>query len=382
MKKETIRYIIYALLLVIAFAGCNEAEVPVPEDDEWVAIELVGLDSAVEVTRGEGEIDNATIIVFQATEEDTYEFLYCRTINYGNNERVYLKRGATYKVFAIANLDDANCPDDEEVTADTYFDDVKTLDGLAQKYFISAVEQPGAAPDKMPMISGTTESPFETVVLPERLALDGEGKYPVVTLPLRRLYTKVAVNIYNHANSEVDLVSYYANNIPANSWIVERANDDLDGDYPQILTTPAAGYTRSSLTGIGTSTTEGAYKKYNFDIYCLENRRGTVSGLTSTNVYDRKALAPEYAFEICFQGNVTVNEKEEVLQTYVVVGKGYDEVNTPIYNNFDVDRNCIYTVNIYVNGVGNVVADSRRMYLNVAINGELTPPEDGGDTWF
>ncbi|MDL2245297.1 hypothetical protein [Parabacteroides sp. PFB2-10] len=380
---KTIRYIIYALLLLVLFAGCSKTELPI-EEEELVAIELVGLNGSVQVSRAGIDpsltaIENATIIVFDGTED---KVLHRRTIKYTDGERVYLKRGGTYRVFVIANLVDANCPDD--YTAETYFDDVTNIAHLNNKYFISSAE-PGKAPTKMPMISGSKTSPFAVVTLNNPI------QTTTVTLKLRSLYSKMEVNIYNLVDasgnnlSSVELLSCYSNNLPAYSWIVERHTtiDEIGAkdDYPQSLTPVTAGYNRSSLTDIRRVVNHpieeqppNRYEWHYLEVYCLENRRGTVANL---NAKDRKAKAPKFAFEFNFQGNA---EDNEVLQTYVLVGKGYEN-STPLYGNFDIDRNCIYRVNVYVDGVSNVQDDSRRMYLNVVISGDLESPEDGEDIY-
>ncbi|MDL2265257.1 hypothetical protein LJC57_02370 [Parabacteroides sp. OttesenSCG-928-G07] len=383
MKLKTIQYIvIYILLLATAFVGCSETEIPIQEDD-LVAIELVGLNGSVQVTRAGGidpsltTIHNATIIVFHA---DT--MFQRRTIDYAAGERVFLKRGGTYKVFVIANLDDANCPDD--FTTATYFDDVEHIDDLNSKYFISSTA-PGIAPVKMPMISGSSASPFEVVTI------NKPPQSTTVTLQLRSLYTKVEVSLYNLVNdgagnsSGVELLTYYANNLPTYSWLVERptTNPNASDDYPQTLTPTTIGYDRSSLVDIrvpdqvhpGSRT----YARHSFVVYCLENRRGTVTELTADNVFERKAKAPKFAFEVNFQGNAN---EEDVLQTYVVIGKGHDENYVTQYGNFDIERNCIYQVQVYIDGVTNVKYDSRRMYLNVVISGDLEFPGDGQDYEF
>lgn len=387
--KQTILYIINTILtlVVILFtqSGCSH-EYPTPKD-EYVALELVGLAESVEINTRAGldpsltAIHNATIIVFHATED---KVLQRRTINYASpaNERVYLKRGETYRVFVIANIDDDNCPG--EYTAATYFEDVAKIADLNSKYFLSTTEL-GMKPVSVPMISGTTATPLEEVTIPNPLTLTPDNT-TIVTLKLRSLYTKVTVNLYNLVNesgtnlSGVEILSYYSNNLPIGSYIVERTTTDIyTNDYPQSLDPKALGYQRSSLGDIRIPTENRVkvgdrwYDRHSFDVYCLENRRGTVSDLNSGNVYDRKSKAPKFSFEISFQGNVG---DRDVLQTYVVIGKGDDGTN-PVYNDFNLDRNCIYLVNIYVNGVGGVDADSRRMYLNVVVCGNIESPEDG-----
>lgn len=379
MKRNTILYTIYILLLTCLFTGCSDTEIPGIEDD-LVAIELVGLNGTVQVTRAGidpslTEITNATIIVFDGTED---RILQRRTFNYANDERVYLKRGGTYRVFAIANLSDDNCPNGD---ATTYFDDVTIIDDLDTKYFISTTV-PGKAPSKMPMISGSDISSLQSISLPVKL--DDPTDNTTVTIPLRSLYTKVAVNIYNRISdggSGVTPVSYYVNNLPAYSWIVEHTSSDFS-DYARMNKLGVDGFERSSLMDMPSNPIVGVengntYNQYSFDLYCLENHGGTVAGLNSTNVYQRKAQAPDYAFEINFQSYVNGSNKD-VLQTYVVIGKGYDDNDDPVYNDFNVDRNCIYRVNVFVNGIGNVEADSRRMRLNVVVCGGLEAPENGG----
>jgi hypothetical protein len=216
---------------------------------------------------------------------------------------------------------------------------------------------------------------------------------------MRSIYTKVAVTIYNRTDSEganlsgLTFSSYLAENLPQSSWIVERPLADVvydseaktwsenataaGDDYPQTLTPVWTGYAASGLTDISTGWTATPIQKEtdyyvsrSFDVYTLENRRGIVPGVSALR---RKEMAPERALQLTVVG--TLNGKP--FYTYVLVGKGRAPETPPDwwYGNYNVDRNCIYHLNLYVNSITDVEEDSRREYLDVvAVQNDLIPP--------
>jgi hypothetical protein len=100
-------------------------------------------------------------------------------------------------------------------------------------------------------------------------------------------------------------------------------------------------------------------------------------------MYERKEKAPANALEFTFISEAN----SKMLYTYVLIGKGRDLLEPPDtqFGNYDVDRNCIYHVNIYIDGAteANITSDSRREYLDVvAVCGELVPPEEGAEGEF
>jgi hypothetical protein len=401
----TIRKIFYSIcvVFVVTLGGCAHVEVPALPQDEYVPIRLVALTSGVEVTRAgidpsATDIESATIIVFDGTED---KVLQCRHLTDVATEQIYLKAGDTYRVFAVANLGDGNCPNGD---AATYFDDVAEIADLDEKYFISTVAA-GAAPTLMPMTSvdnSDATSSLATVTIQHPLLPPAVGVESTVTIKMRSIYTKVVVTIYNRTSrwganqSGLTFSSYLTENLPQGSWIVERPLADVvydsetetwsenataaGDDYPQTLTPLWTGYAASGLTDISTgwSTTPiqiGAnyYVSRSFDVYTLENRRGIVAGVSA---HQRKEKAPQYALQLTAIG--TLNNK--TFYTYVLVGKGRVPETPPDwwYGNYNVDRNCIYHVNLYVNSINNIEQDTRREYLDVVVvqNDLVSPTPD------
>jgi hypothetical protein len=364
-------------------------EKPTPSEERLVPIKLAGLGSNTQITRAGidpsfTDIKTATVIVFNQAGT---EVLQRRNLDYANGDRVYLKPG-TYKVFAVANLTDGNCPGD--YTAANFFDDVETSADLDDnEYYFVSTATAGAAPSTstgMPMTSiGSDPTDLTTqiveVIVPDPIV---SGVSDEVIIKMRSIYTKVELTIYNNTSSGVVPQSYLVENLPKNSWIIERPQTDpaTGDDYPQSLAEPYTGYANTTvadlLTGWTTTpeTINGKnYVKRTITLYTLENRRGVVSGV-SANMYERKEKAPANALEITFIS--TANNK--MLYTHVLVGKGRSAETPPDtwYGDYNVDRNSIYRVNVYIDGTNNMESDSRREYLDeIAVCGTLTPPGNG-----
>jgi hypothetical protein len=376
-----------------AVAGCARVE-PTPSEKQLVPLDLVALTGRADITRAyvDGSlstISTATVIVFDGTEDKVLQY---RHLDYAAGERIFLQRGRTFRVFAVANLTDANCPNG---SAATYFDDVETMADLDDKYFISTTAAT-AKPTVMPMTSIGENYPADPNYLDTQIVtLDVDGTSQ--TIAMRSLYTKISLNIYNKTNgtayvtSDMDIVRYLTKNLPRYSWLIERPRSDT-ADYAQSpdssLAKPAYGYAATDFVDISygewTTTAEAVNGnsyvrlKQNIDLYTLENRRGTKSEVTT--MYDRKKYAPPFALEINLIGYATVDYDSRVLETHLLIGKGREASPTPDgwMGNYDVDRNCIYHVDVFFDGVGNIDIDSRRNYLDLlAVCGDLTPPTDG-----
>jgi hypothetical protein len=388
-----IRKIVYCAcgVCVVTLGSCVRNEVEPSEfEDRLVPIELVGLTGAAEITRAGidqsfTDIKTATIIVFNS---DGTEVLQRRNLNYAAGDRVYLKTGASYNVFAVANLSDGNCPNGDW---ETYFNDVYMVGGLSEKLLLSTVTA-GAAPSTttgMPMTSiDSYANQIAIVEVPDPIVI---GESDVVTIKMRSIYTKVALTIYNKSDSGVTPQSYLVENLPIGSWIVERQQAYANHDYADYLaaqTPPQAGYVNSSLTSFSPAASEWStapapldnYKMHSFDIYTLENRRGPETA-PSADMDARRDNAPANALDVTIIG--AANNK--MLYTHVLVGKGRNAAipTDDALGNYDVDRNCIYHVNVYINGTANVEVDTRREYLDVvAVCGDLTSPVDGTEVEF
>ena len=374
MKK--IIYSICTVLCAAAFAGCerNEDDRPQRQSDEMVAIELSVAGGSTQITRAGIDptltaIDSVTFIVFDAASSNAW--LQTKTIDYAGGERLFLRAGGSYNIFAVANLDDSYCPNGD---AGTYLNDVTTVAGLDSKYILAASAL-GSKQGKVPMITGTTATPLEQIVIPSPITVPTTS----FELELRSLYTKVSVNIYNLTSgggSGVTPGGYLTEDLPTASYLVEQTDDYayLNTLYSRSAFTtplPVAGgsYTFDQLPG-------KTYNKCSVDVYCLENRRG--DGVL-VDVYDRRDEAPAYATAIRILSTVT--GRNDLLDTYLFPGKGRSvEANNPdvdkIYN-YDIDRNSIYHINVIINGTADVTLDSRREYIEREVCGGIEDPDSG-----
>ena len=359
---------IAAIALLAVLMGCMRE----PEKEEnsgkevLVPIELKISEGKVHVSRASNldalmsTIYNATLLVFDNSDN----LVVNKNIQYDEGERVYLKAGSTYKVFVVANLDDSNCPNGDALT---YLAGVSHPDDLKGMYILNSpqsIQELG----KMVMCSDW----LSTLTIPHPI-----GTSTIATITLKRLHTKISLNIYNRTDpsgviqSGVLPQTYYTSMLPQASFLVERTSPNTD--YPQTLPDPLEGYMQTGAEVLPPSTPVylkgNYYARRSFELFCFENRSGTVDGLT--NVYDRRELAPQQALTIYLLSNVTGN----TLVTYILPGKGRetdDGSDGPgAINNFDIDRNSIYHVNVFINGTNDVTIDSRREYLDEPIILEL-----------
>lgn len=363
---KNIKYSIFAILFAVIIVSCERNEIPVEE--ELVAIELVAAEESVEVSRAANMnlIDNATILVFDAAGTTV---LYRKNVNHNSGGRLYIKKGTGYQIFAVANLADANCPG--AYTAANYLNDVTQVSDLNSKYLIATT----STPDKIIMCSNlvtgvdVTSANFTTPI----------------QIELKRVQTKIDLHVYNKTSgggSGVTLHSYYTNNLPLGSWLRGRAGSSPNpstGDYAGgYSTTKGSPVLFSTLTP---TTDKPGYAHYTIEIITFENRRG--NGTTAiTNVYDRKKYAPANALEITIAGYDAA--AGTMLNTYVHPGKGRTPENAgpDNINNFDLDRNCIYHVNVYIESTTNITYDSRREHLELKVCGDLESPTNGtGADW-
>lgn len=383
-----IRYSICIALCAAVFAGCasNGGYVPAQQDDEMIAVRLSATGKSVQVTRAGIDpsltsIYNATLVVFawDGTNDNTTVWSQTRTIDYAGGERLYLRPGS-YKIFAVANLDDSWCPNGN---AATYLDDVTTIAGLESKYILAASPL-GPNPGKVPMITGTTSTPIAEITIDSPVTT----ATTTIELELRSLYTKMSINIYNRTDAAGTVQSgvapqgYYTENLPTASYLVEQASDYA---YTNTLYAQSALVTPLPATDGQiyefTQQPGNYYNKRVVDVYCLENRRGDV---TVTDAHDRRDDAPEYATATHIMSTVT--GQNNVLDTYIYPGKGRtaeaNDPDTDDIGNYDVDRNSIYHINVIINGTAEITVDSRREYLERLVCGTLTPPVNGNGADF
>ncbi len=234
------------------------------------------------------------------------------------------------------------------------------------------------------------------------LSLAGAGEVFTPRITLHRLRSQFVVTIYNKVASASDptvtsgvypsTLSFV--DVPRYSYVVTRPVAG-DGSHDKAYTEGPSAYYESTTnflpasSGIEQITVRSTktglpetnyYTKQLITFYCLENRRGSVSeqdmanylqnngAAGAPNVYARKGVAPELSTYI----RLTSLTDEDILRTYVHAGKGRDAEMTPStavddITNYDVDRDCAYHFNIYINGISDVTIDSRRDYLNQLI---------------
>lgn len=366
-------------------AGCSGSDEYSPEDqDGLVAIELSAAEGSVEVTRAGIDatlattIDNVTFVVFDGTNDVVVQR---KTVNYAGGERLYLRPGS-YRIFAVANLDDDNCPNGD---AAAYLSGITNIAGLsgAGMYIWATQTTPalGSKPAKVPMITGTTSTPLAALTIPASLTTTTS-----FDLKLRSLYTKVEVNIYNKVTSEdnatvtsgVTPLRYYIEDLPAASWLVDHPSDytetSLTTLYTEsgLVTLPAPGSTIVEFPQLSGS----YYNKTTVEVYMLENRRGDRTVPTAN---DRRAEAPDYATIFSLMSSVT--GRDDLLASYILPGKGRAGENSYPDNieNYDIDRNSIYHINVIINGANpaNIIIDSRREFLERVVCGQIEDPTPG-----
>jgi hypothetical protein len=295
------------------------------------------------------------MLIFDAAGDIVYRTYYA----YGVEQNIYLTP-AKYKICVIANLDATNT---HIGNAADFFADVHNLTDLKNKYIIASsrsVQDLG----KIVLISqGVTDELVDFEVF-TNVSTD-------INVPLRRLSTKIVFNVHNRVDpstravlSHVYPVSWNVVNTPYTSYLMQHPGDhpqtgsDIQANYLQtvaeLLPEPQA-----PLVTIGAN----SYTLQTFEIYCFENRRGSVAGLT--DVRDRREMAPDFSTFVQITG-YTDQAGNPSLMHYIHAGKARaveDPSPTDWVNNFDVDRNSIYHMNIYINDINNIAQDSRREQL-------------------
>lgn len=357
------------LLTAAAIVGCARGEYngPTEPDDDMVALELTVEGSVQITTRTDiNDVRNAAVIVFN---HDGSQVLQCKYIEYADGERVFLKKNATYQIFVVANFTNANCP--PGYTVKTYLKDVERPGDLENKYLF--FDSP--TPDWMIMYSELTTVPVAATLL--------DPADRTVTIKMFRAQSKIELNVYNKISgkggdvtSNVTLYSYYTKGLPKDSHLTEQGSDIGQAGYER--TDEIKFEDLAAPVDVQNPDNGKWYRKYTTEIISFENRKGKVPAVD--NPYKRKEFAPENALEITIVAFDAV--EGTMFNTYVHPGNGRSvEPNDPDIDDitdFNVDRNCIYHVNVYIDGVSNIRNDSRREHLTKAVCGDLESPGDGG----
>lgn len=362
MKK--ILYPVAIVLITALFSACTRTE----PDEELVAVEFIAAGESVQVTRAAdmNGIDNAIMLVFDQTGTT---LLHYKNLKYAAGERMYLRAG-TYQIFVVANLTDDNCPGD--YTAADYLSDVVASSQLDTKHLLAASLR---GDGKVIMSSGLVTT---------TISHNRDDK----TITLFRVQTKINLNVYNlldglggNVISGVELYSFFTKNLPQGSYLIERATSSNPYDYTLAGYGETSPVKFSAITSKDTVVNTTPYRKYRIEILTFESRRGTVSGVSSS-MYERKELAPDNALEV----NILSYANSKMLNTFVLPGLGRNTEPLPdtVFGDFNIDRNCVYHVNVYIDGANpaNITADSRREYLEIVVCGDLESPGSGSGADF
>ncbi len=306
------------------------------------------------------------------------------------NRKLYLRSRGSYFIFVLANLDDRYVPGGD---VDEFLAGIQTYGDLKDLY-VQAINYSAEEVGKMMMASA---------VEPISLEVEGELEVFVPEIYLRRLRSQFIVTVYNKVTETGENLSgVYPSaiafeDVPRYGYVIERPVNESE-PYDMSYSLGADGYytsttnlmsspspperitVRSTKTGVLES---NWYTSQQLTFYCLENRRGTVSEQEieqwlannappgTPDVYARKALAPA----LSTYAMLTSLTDGDILHTYFYAGKGRDVEENPEFTdppgtpseygtgNYDVDRSCVYHFNVFINGVEDVIIDSRREFL-------------------
>ncbi len=303
-------------------------------------------------------------------------------IKYGIEQLVFLKPKTSYRIFAVANISEFNVPDGNTTA---YLDSVKTYGDLKKAFLTLA---PSLVPPKLIM---TTDGVIK-VNLPERLTETGT----TIKIPLCRALSRIELNIYNRVDptskanlSGVFPVSFTGLHIPMRTNLLPQ-----DKDYAAIQVPDRESAANDSLftqtqfymlpepeksgndTVLFTRTVNGqtyTYTKQTVMGYTFENRQPMVEAkkLAMDSLEKRRSLAPTYSTI----AQITSATLDKVLLTYVLPGQGRESAGDDKANlnvpeeksdstDYSIERNCIYHLNVFINGTKDVLIDSRREYLD------------------
>lgn len=396
MKRPVFSIPAVAAAAVVLLAGCSRIEPGAaagnndgaPEGYVAVEVDLKIRGVSEYATRaGEGIddlIDNVNLFWFTDTGDDGIggtvgiddndPLVERRYFEYGTRQKIYLKKNETYYVYAVANLEDAQCPNGNLAT---YFDDVENFGDLRNKYILNTGRQ---AEDRTKIVMAARE------VATLHLVADPDNGYKISPeIWIERVFAKFSINIYNKVAgqndktivSHVNPVSITGLDFIRGSYLVPRAEDftaEATGYSGETYFQPGARDLFDNSTLPIVEYNGNWYTKQTFDVYTFENRKGNPA---ITDVYDRKDEAPEEATCLLISSLISQTAPSDmrgkVLFTWIHAGKGRSAENpkTDDITDFNVDRNAVYHFNIIINGIGDVNIDSRREYLDRMILFEL-----------
>lgn len=407
MFKNIVSVVLFAAVL---FAGCtrfDEPRRPDSGDNSERSFRFAPMFTA----------ENAQTIVSRAVDidyiDDVYMFIFKDTNNnsiideadelefreyyeYGKTQNIYLKRGDVYFVYAVANLDNSNIP--EGKTVGNYFDDVDNYGKLLEKYLQIDIR----TPDDTGKMIMTTDNPDNANLGAGEIGggiikveFNGSSNTFGPDIPMYRIQAKFIVKIYNKVGSGVMPLSLTGSSFPRYSHLVRRATDFADRNGDGVVVD--AGDDHYTTSQIPLPVVEGEYRYpddngplyalQTMEFYCFENRRGTsdLSAFIPTDpgpdgilgngddiqypaapkVYGRYALAPSFSSYLML---LSLTEGD-VMRTFINAGKGRTNPDPAVgdnINDYNVDRNCIYTFNVIINSADevNVKIDTRREFLS------------------
>ncbi len=335
-------------------------------------------------------LDDVHLFIFEDVDDDGIDEHDLMTLRdfyeYGVQQNIYLKKNQaiTYYAFAIANLDDSNCPNGN---VDTYFDDVVTYGDLQKKY----VQFNNVSPSQTGKVIMSSSEALALTLGPPDNPQPGDEDVFTPDVIMSRVQTKFIVNIFNRVTSaganlsKVHPSTMYFVNVPQYSYLMGRTTDYAY--TPGNLVNVNNGYYSSPTDFIpdptGSPQLIGGdyYTRQTIEYYSFENRRGTVN--LNGNVYNRFENAPQNSTYF----KLTSITDLGTLLTYVHAGQGRN-TSTPTptltdnINDYNVERNCIYHFNIYIKDTMNVTVDTRREFIQQLVDFTLPPDANRLDAHY
>ncbi len=423
--KAMMKYIsVVCLAMLFVLGGCVREDFDEREDgtevpEGYVLVEprfIIEGDNHYS-TRADDDIlhfiDDVHIFIFEAEEGDAIQqpdgkwilpddipvSVRNFTAYNGETRKLFLRSRGSYFIFVLANLDGRYVPGGD---VRAFLSNIETYGDLRDLY-VQAINYSAEDVGKMMMASD---------IEPISLELEGEIEVFVPEVYLKRLRSQFVVTVYNKVTETGENLSgvfpstLTFEDVPRYAYVVERPVDEATGLHDMSYSLGEDGYYASTtnlvpepsapmqITVRSAKTGEletNWYTSQQLTFYCLENRRGSVDEQEMQAwvdnikenapddfeslypaIYARKALAPDLSTHVTLLSLTN----EDILQTYFYAGKGRDTEDNPEFSdprgapdaygigNYDVDRSCVYHFNVFLNGVEDVVVDSRRVFLN------------------
>lgn len=352
--------VLFLLLSGLLSTACLEERLHLEQSDEEVEVKLV-LASMPQVqvetrTTQEDLLEDVHLLFFENRADAEAKLIQHRVYStYGAMQRVRLKVG-TYKVVAFANI--TNNPNYKMHALQT--DEQFTLAELRAMQI--ELKNPTATHDgAMAMISEV-----------QSLVITKESSANAFVVPMKRIASKVKLNIWVKDDSNVSVESWQARNIATSSFTMSKtaiATDPLTYPNSTWITDNGLASIVATRTLFSPDTTHPAkegYALYQTEFFLLENHHGYANGVTTASERNNTALRPLHASLISLTAFNTQQGNQSKLIYTIHLGN-IDSNTGGRINNYDVLRNSIYHMNVTINSATNVEVDTRVHSLNELI---------------